>query len=274
MANTRTQRAKDHGKYNQNGSSHVIIVVAIVVLLLAGLGYAFYNASRPVEAPENSAVPTDNKNPDAGNLKTGTTDTSMAHTLSFMYPESWTEKTEKTGPRPAVEGTESSATTTITSPDNKYSVVYKIMTGGTGVGGTCDESTLGKINDIRIEPTVGLPAAKFVQSLYGTNDGFKNMYAINLVASDSYTVSAKVGDTACNVTGLSSYIDLDKDSDINQSLHTVLSSARIDIQGIPNRVTADYKNPSETNEKDIEAALNTPEYLAAKAILISSKLDK
>lgn len=119
-------------KKTENGSAHIVIIVAIVAALVGALGVVFYqkvtqkNTANTTVESSKSAVKEKEKN-----LLTQDFSLSIGgRTLSMKYPEGWTVTT-------SVGSSDENPRRTIMSPDGKYGIQIALMTdgvGGTGCG--------------------------------------------------------------------------------------------------------------------------------------------
>lgn len=191
---------------SEQGSVHVIIITVVIAAVIAALAVVFWqNFMNDNTANNGSSVQTAEEemaSRDQMTLKTATIDEDFGTQLSFKYLDEW--RLERT-----IDGDKTDIWTEdiqITSPSGKYVVTYKIGSGG-GLGGACDESTAGVIENFSYEILPEFPEMSFVTySINGssptTNDGTVGMHRAESIGSLINTSNAKrieSGVSACEL---------------------------------------------------------------------------
>lgn len=217
-------------KQYQSGSSHLVVVILIVVAVFIALGAALYNKIQSdnynnelktvtegelvnndstdsvSDIKDDSAVIDDIESRDPiapGGIglidsdqvaldKTATR--SQGNTsVSINYPGDWTQLKEESA-------------TSLVSPDKKVSVYMYLDTGVMVMQSSCKIGGLGmpKINQISVESTVGYPGYRLATYITEASDASANKYYFyrSILQENTPTTQAVgVGDSTCDFYG-------------------------------------------------------------------------
>lgn len=175
-------------QYNQAGSVHVVVTVALVLALLGALGFIFYQNFIVKKA---DSVNQTNQTKNDSTQQTGNNTTPVKtvskkdfctelEKLCFTYPEDWSVTAK------AEMGTLSQTTPTMDQVQikNKSGETYLyISTGISGIGGTCDPAETA-VNTIIETHTTSLSGDYL---LHGLSDQFSSTaYAVKYVGPIKY----------------------------------------------------------------------------------------
>ena len=166
----------------ESGSVHLVSTIVLIVALLVALGFIFWQNFMKTKTADNQIVKTQ--------LTEVATDSSRGTGLSIRYPASWSYSRYLSNvPKGSYDKGD---TYTVTSPDNKVSVVLRIGlyggSAGTGyklpIAEKLDEDTIPSMND-----------TSFVQYFCGYDDsnyGYYNIgaYSNRLLEDNNICVTA------------------------------------------------------------------------------------
>lgn len=261
-------------KYN-NGNNLVIIIIVVVILILLGvIGFLLWNnlnSNKSDSKQESNTTSQQSAEEQKINEVLGTTTTKKVDDafgvgLSFQVPEGWDVSSNKEGvwPIDATKGS-SSETIAVISPDKNIAVIYNLIANG-GMGGVClaEELPTYKIAFFQKQEVPGFKNATFVEAISKDGDKLSSWDARLYNTSKVSTVA--VGSHPCDLA-LNGVITLNEDKKVD------LYSAQIIIN---DRELQDYKgNPTNTNltQADIEQSFKAEDYIKAKNILLSTKLN-
>lgn len=193
-------------KKTQSGSTHIIIIIVLVVALLGVLGFVFWQnfLNNPTTKTATQAVNKDTTSisqPAVDDIELTETATASygETTMSLQYPKSW-----KLG----------SDSNTLTSADGKV-VLSFTLTPPEGIGGTCaDAAEANPVQDpivsARWAATPNSPKSIFSTYIAqrGVNSG-NYFYGFSAVRNTDEIKNIQVGASACAPFMFASYIDLD-----------------------------------------------------------------
>ncbi len=244
-------------KQSQNGSALLVIIIILVVAILGTLGFVLWQHLKPaISSPVQST--SENKIKPPVKLKTAQIDASFPAKLSWSYPETWTIKSEGSGPAQPSDTTTQKFT--LTSPSTKYEVIYYVGLNG-GLGGACEPGA-DVLQSIKIAAVSGFQKGVLLEDTHGSpQEGFT--YSSGLFKNNSDVLNAKAGDSVCNVY-LRDVIPLTDDGKM------VILAAQVDIKQFD---STDQYGPTKIYPKDatiIEKAFDDPEYKDAVNILLST----
>jgi hypothetical protein len=250
--------------HKESGSALAVISIVGVVLILAGLGFIFWQNSIGKPTVKDSTQSA-NKTTSTVKLKEGKVDASFPSPFSWSYPETWSIET--TGGGPVNAGETSVQNFNITSPSGKYTVSYRVAVEG-GIGGSCDPSE-SEVQYVRQEPIASFENGRFVEFIgdynntVDTKKEFLGYYYRSEINDNTDAVrQAKIGSSYC-VFGLSAV-------QLSGKMNYTLLGASISIkdlgeivEGAPMRLVQDVDS--------IKKAFDTSEYKEAVEILLSTK---
>lgn len=241
-------------KQFQRGSSHLILIIVLVIVILGGLGYVYWlNYMQPkVTSDTNAAVivPADVA------LTEVASDQTTESGLAIKYPKSWaSNNTSLTG----------SDNTTITSPDGKVVVNFDVELTN-GLGGICAASSDGgkitRLAQLDTSAIGGFSGARFASYVnHNTVDGTYTYFSGAQVVNDA-NLAVEVGDMTdnCDSFGIG--------SDSIVITHKVLSNGYW-LQPVV-KVNLGLKDITSTSSIDnINNAMKTDDFAIAKRIVQS-----
>lgn len=243
----------------QQGSLTTVTIVIAVVILITVVGYVLLSKLNLVPAWK---LGQSTKHPEKVDVRpTATFDKSYGIAMSFRYPKAWTVDKELEGKFPVAAGTTSSETYTLTAPDKKYSVVYRLTAGGVKTK-TCDTSTAPTIVAADTEDVDGWKGVKFVRAITKSKTG-KYLTKVGLVSTlNMYKL--KVGQSACSFgTGTTDVPSM--------TLKLTLSDASIH-SGSDMNIFGTEPNQGVASEDEARQLFSGSTYQDAKAILLSTTL--
>lgn len=253
--------------HTQQGSAHIIVIVALAVALAGTLGVVFYQnfiAKKSADSrSETTAIDTqstsDTKTTTSSDttktttvaLKDGSIDASFGTRLTFKYPETWKLAQTMSG----TAGTDSAwtQTTTLTSPSGKYKVGYNVGAGG-GIGGSCASIDTGNVATVAYQAVSEFSGMSYVEITHSNmgSDTTGSQWKAGFVGLiDSKTASSlKSGDSVCDY--YLHYVTKLVDTNYVQLLQATMT-----VDGV-------------STASELNAALSGTEYEQAKAILLST----
>ena len=246
-------------KQSQTGSAHAIIIILLVIALLGGLGFVFWqnfakskSETKQTKTAQNSVTANKSSGSSAKINEVKLTEIAADHVastnLAIKYPSSWIMTHEQASPVSDGDITVVGENYNISSP-NKEIVVKLGLTNG-GVGGTCDKTNGDGLLQINPEEIPNYPNTRFV-SYYGAD-----YYFAGIQSNDEKNKSIKVGDSVCDL-GLTGVITPIK-SNLYENVNLLLS---IEFPTIGH-------NGKSSVEK-FKQSLTTEDYKIAKRIIES-----
>ena len=246
-------------KQKQNGSALAIIVIILIVAVIVALGFAVWQNSTVKDTSPTQSTPSNQNSPvvPLRKFKTAQIDDTFPAKLSWIYPESWTIKSEGSGPKNPSDTTTQKFT--ITSPSSKYEVIYYVGING-GLGGACEPGS-DKLQLVESKPVTNFSKSIFLETISGSSNGYA--YKSALYQNDTNTQSISEGDSMCKIY-LRNVIPLTEDGNM------VILAAEINIKQFD---STDRYGPTEIYPKDISTIEKTfldSEYKDAVRILLST----
>jgi len=261
-------------KYS-HGSNLVIIIIMVVILILLGVvGYLFWQNQTSKKSTSNlsttntSQTTTEEQkvNEVLGTTVTKNIDEGFGVNLSFSVPEDWAVSSNKDGVWPinADKGS-SSETIAISAPDNNIVVIYHLVANG-GMGGVCmaEEMPTYKISYVQKQDVPNFNTAVFLENI--SKDGDKLSSWKSGLYNKSKVENVAVGNHACDLA-FADVINLSADKNVDLYTAYILVKDR--------QLTDEKGNPINTNltQNDIEQVFKNENYIKAKNILLSTKIN-
>lgn len=251
----------------QNGSFHVIIVIAIVLAMVGTLGIAYWlNISKSNKSQTHTSTVTLNSSqqsaPKTPGYKSVSFNPAFGVVLKTAYPTDWTASSTMTGPVPlnASKGY-TSETLTITAPSKQVYVRYVLMANG-GLGGSCMPEYSGKVASLKSVALTNFVGVSFTEWVFNEQTGYN--YFAGLMDT-ARVATAKVGGSYCNL-----YLaDIIKMSDTN---NLDLLEARIHIKSLDAAAAPGGKGIKAL--ADVQAWHANSEYTQAQAIVQATEFHK
>lgn len=244
-------------KQKQKGSALVILTIILVIAIVAALGFVVWQNITKKDSTSFQEPSNNNTAEPVVKSKTAQIDPTFPAKLSWTYPENWTIKSEGSGPKnPSDTVTQKF---TLTSPNNKYEVIYYVGING-GLGGTCEPGG----DALKLVQRTAVPnfdKTVFMEIIAETPDGFR--YKSSLFQNNNDIQSIKEGDSYCK-TYLGYIIPLTEDGNM------VILAAEINIKQFD---SIDQYGPTEIYPKEISTIENVfadTEYKEAVNILLST----
>ncbi|MFZ1301699.1 MAG: hypothetical protein WAQ27_03980 [Candidatus Microsaccharimonas sp.] len=246
-------------KRNQNGNALVVVVIILAIAIIGVLGFVLWQKLTTKEDPAQVQNTSSNTSQDEATkkYKTAQIDSTFPVGLSWTYPEDWTITSEGNGP------TEPSETTTqkftLTSPNNKYEVIYHVGING-GLGGSCEPGS-DTLQTVKRTAVPKFTKSVFTETIGQVSDGYR--YISALYQNNNEIQNVKPGDSFCEIY-LRNVIPLTEDGNM------VILAAEINVKQFD---SSDQYGPTEiypTDISTIEKAIDDPEYDDAVKILLST----
>lgn len=188
-----------NNKQHQTGSSHLMIIIILVIALTGALGFVFWQnviqkkadtSDKDISAKTESITPTVETKQEAV-LSEIASDNLVGTNLAVKYPKTWTATNKDHSGVDA--GTPLLSTFyTISSPDGSLAV--KFSTTNVGRGGTCDAEPGRNITQLDKSNIPGFKKALFVS--YSDNSG---AFFAGIHENNEKSQSAKIGDSSCSI---------------------------------------------------------------------------
>lgn len=245
----------------QKGSAHIVVITALVLVVLAVLGFVFWQSFLKQDDSEKNNQSTETTSEQAGDLLTATFNPAFGSSTSFEYPSTWKLERTLTGPTPIDETGKQPTDELIkvTSPSGNNSVEYRIYSTG-GVGGTCDlDSTPYEVAQMEYDSLDTFKGVIFSQLTIKNNASSTYSYNIGLKRA-SFAQGLTVGDPVCLTTAsLAGFLGIDNDRTVN-----IVANIKSldDDKGVSLNVN---------NIDTITDAYSGLEYTQMKAILLSTQ---
>jgi len=167
----------------QSGSTHVIIIVILIIALLGTLGFVFWKNYINKDDTKKVETGTSAKKEDIPKPVTYKTYQADTHPISFQYPDSWTLENAKADNNYGFHRS-------VDVKTNKGDVV-SFFTGGQGIGGTCGGSDIPVRSTIDVTPTT-LQTPKPTTLSFTVTPSADGSYDATYGLTDTYT---KIADT-------------------------------------------------------------------------------
>jgi len=257
---------------SQIGSSQIVIIAVLAILILGALGYVFWNNFNDNAKTGLEPTATVTQNPEDIStlepeiaLKSANFDDVFDTDMSFNYPENWTYSTSIDGPIPFSDSKTTSEQVYITSPSKSYSVHYELVNGG-GIGGLCDEDSPAKIKTYSYEQLKSYAGLHLVTYTSQSNDTERVRGYAGLMQTNEFSKpfnAIKVGDANCNVF-LREFITKPNGKSNLSMRASILPDSLVSIKGL------DSDNVLKGTGTQFEAAFKGKEFEQAKNILLST----
>lgn len=245
----------------KQGSVATIAIVVGVAILISVVGYVLLSKLKIV--PTLGFSQSTKNTVKADTRPSASFDKSFGIDMSFRYPNAWKIDKQHEGTFPVTTNTTSVETYTLTSPDKKYTVVYRLGASPKPAASTvCDPKTAAMIIAADTEDVKGWQGVKFVRAITKTKAG-KYLTTVGLV-SNLAMYKLKVGQSACSfgpgVTEVPS-----------MTLKLTLQDASVHGSSDMN-ILGTVPGQGVSSEKEARALYSGPSYDDAKAILLSTTL--
>ncbi len=133
---------------SQSGSVHAVIAIFLVLALMCSLAYVVYqNYSNRNNSSKTDSVTKTEKEDDNTNKSTYKTYTDIVYNVSFQYPADWTLGDLQS------DTYDTHYNRSIDVKDENSEVVATLMTGISGLGGTCGPGSSVAWNFLEVTPT-------------------------------------------------------------------------------------------------------------------------
>jgi hypothetical protein len=249
--------------YKQNGSTHIVIVLLLVIALIGTLGLVYWRSNlNQKEVTHDNAPHTQTPIVETpATLSSLSFNPTFGVDVSFSYPQQWNAMRSVDGPIPVEElGEHTSETITVTSPSKNTSVTYTLTANG-GIGGVCEEETHGTIASVAHSPLTGVSNTSITEYTSQSSEGYQ--YFSELTNTNGAT-NASVDTSVC-ILAFENFIQLDG------TKGTQLLQARIHVSSLD---TADGSPKDVASLATIQSIYADAEYIQAKAIITSTTQKK
>lgn len=248
--------------HKQRGSTHLVLVVILVLALLGALGFIFWQnfvQKNGTNVNQNESVSQTTKTIETVKLKTVAFNPAFGARLGFSYPENWSLERSIEGPIP-LDGEKgiTSETITVTSPSKNIYVKYQLGANG-GLGGMCLPEESGIISVLRQTPLANFSGNSFSENIAHRDGGYRYFSGI---MSDSSLNNAKVGGSECALA----YAEVIR---LSEKDNITLMGASIHIKGLEKNYDGATKDPAELSI--IENKFQDDEYKQAKTVILSTE---
>jgi len=232
---------------NQSGSMHLIIIIAVVVIVIGGLGFVVWNnfIKPKIAAEQVEKLIEENKVVALTEIAYNIKDNSN---ISLKYPETWSASRSTLG--------DGSILTDISSADGNMTVNFDILSGTATDSYVCDTNGSSSLSLTKLDTDLipGLNGYRFVsfvgqQSKAGTNE-LTYKYYVGLQSDSDVVKAIKVGDSLCGFSNSATYN---------------LGSSKLQVYLRFNNVAIDKSDTLSNFNNQIES----PDYVIAKRIIQS-----